>query len=113
MRGAFVICGPPGCGKTTWVGQRARPGDLVWDLDEIAAVMFNRSRPLLRHHGTGRARLPWLAGQSLLAMRDGMVAWLATHEVRQGSVFIIVTDERQAKRIADTIGAVVVKLAAG
>lgn len=30
-----VICGPPGAGKTTWVGMRKNPGDLVVDMDAL------------------------------------------------------------------------------
>ncbi|WP_312529475.1 HNH endonuclease [Paracoccus sp. (in: a-proteobacteria)] len=30
-----IVCGPPASGKTTWVRDRARPGDKVIDLDEI------------------------------------------------------------------------------
>jgi len=32
----IVVCGPPGSGKTTHVRERAQPGDLVLDLDELA-----------------------------------------------------------------------------
>lgn len=35
----FVIVGPPAGGKTTWVAQRARPGDVVVDLDAIASAL--------------------------------------------------------------------------
>lgn len=44
----FVICGPPGSGKTTWVRERARPGDLVWDFDDVAAVVANCGAPMPR-----------------------------------------------------------------
>ena len=32
----YVITGPPCGGKTTWVRDRAKPGDIVIDLDRIA-----------------------------------------------------------------------------
>lgn len=35
----YVIQGPPASGKTTWVRERARPGDIVIDLDAIAAAL--------------------------------------------------------------------------
>lgn len=30
-----VICGPPGAGKTTYVAERAKRGDLILDLDKV------------------------------------------------------------------------------
>jgi hypothetical protein len=35
----FVVCGPPASGKTTWVSLRRQPGDVVWDFDDVVAVM--------------------------------------------------------------------------
>jgi 5-methylcytosine-specific restriction endonuclease McrA len=32
-----IVCGPPAAGKSTWVAARARPGDVVIDLDAIVA----------------------------------------------------------------------------
>src|SRR5262245_57412117 len=37
----FVVTGPPGCGKTTWVKDRAKPGDIVFDLDAVAVPVTN------------------------------------------------------------------------
>jgi 5-methylcytosine-specific restriction endonuclease McrA len=34
-----VVCGPPGCGKSTLVGGRASAGDLVLDLDVMASAL--------------------------------------------------------------------------
>lgn len=34
-----VVTGPPAGGKTTWVRQHARPGDVVIDLDAIAQAL--------------------------------------------------------------------------
>ncbi len=34
-----IVTGPPAGGKTTWVRQRARPGDVVIDLDAIAHAL--------------------------------------------------------------------------
>lgn len=35
----YVITGPPCGGKTTWARRRARPGDIVIDLDAIAQAL--------------------------------------------------------------------------
>lgn len=34
-----VVCGPPASGKTTYVRDRAKPGDLVVDLDSIVSCL--------------------------------------------------------------------------
>jgi 5-methylcytosine-specific restriction protein A len=38
-----IVCGPVAAGKTTWVRAHAAPGDLVLDLDQIAAEMAGSS----------------------------------------------------------------------
>lgn len=43
----YVITGPPCVGKSTWVRQRAKPGDVVVDLDRIALAMTAEDTP---HH---------------------------------------------------------------
>lgn len=35
----YVVTGPPAGGKTTWVRQHAKPGDVVIDLDAIAQAL--------------------------------------------------------------------------
>lgn len=50
----YVITGPPAGGKTTWVQQHARPGDVVIDLDAIAHALtvgtdtHQHAKPVLR-----------------------------------------------------------------
>lgn len=43
----WVITGAPCVGKSTWVRQRAEPGDMVIDLDRIALAITAESTP---HH---------------------------------------------------------------
>lgn len=38
----LAVCGPPGSGKTTYVREHAQPGELVLDLDEIAAELTGK-----------------------------------------------------------------------
>lgn len=47
----ILVAGPPAAGKTTWVRERAAPGDLVLDWDEILAALsglpaYERPEPL-------------------------------------------------------------------
>lgn len=35
----YVVTGPPASGKTTWVRKRAKHGDIIIDLDAIAAAL--------------------------------------------------------------------------
>ncbi len=37
-----AVCGPPGSGKSTYVRERAQPGDLVLDVDEIAVELTRK-----------------------------------------------------------------------
>ena len=43
----YVITGPPCSGKSTWVKEKAKPGDIVIDLDRIALAITAESTP---HH---------------------------------------------------------------
>jgi predicted kinase len=43
----YVVTGPPCAGKSTWVRERAKPGDVVVDLDRIALAITAEDTP---HH---------------------------------------------------------------
>lgn len=34
-----LVCGPPGSGKSTYVADHSKPGDLVWDHDLVLAAV--------------------------------------------------------------------------
>ena len=40
-----VVTGPPCSGKTTYVAQRAKPGDVIIDLDQIAHALTTADTP--------------------------------------------------------------------
>ena len=39
LAGVCIVCGPPGSGKTTFVPQHMRPGDIVLDMDTIVSAL--------------------------------------------------------------------------
>lgn len=85
----FIVCGPPGSGKTTYVEAHRKPGDFVFDLDRLADVMFQMPsypRPTRVHEF-----MKWLRLQSL--------EWLARRPI-EGDAYVILSNEAHARRIA-------------
>lgn len=48
----YVICGPPAAGKSSWIAARAKPTDIVIDLDRIALALAGPDAPSWHHHET-------------------------------------------------------------
>ncbi|MFC7892694.1 AAA family ATPase [Streptomyces sp. NPDC057381] len=48
----YVICGPPASGKSSWIAARARPTDIVIDLDRIALALAGPDAPQWQHDET-------------------------------------------------------------
>lgn len=73
----FVIMGPPAAGKSTWVNERAVPGDIVIDYDRIALAL---TAPTAQRHGHRRplAAVAWRAREAAIteALRH-----VTTHDV--------------------------------
>jgi hypothetical protein len=46
----YVITGPPAAGKSTWVQARAKPVDIVIDLDRITVALTGSGAPNWNHH---------------------------------------------------------------
>ena len=87
----IVVCGPPGAGKSRYVSERARYGDVVLDFDELFATvsrlpLYNKPRHLI---------------PVVLAMRDA--ALQATWELYTGAtgiVWVIALAPRAEQRTA-------------
>jgi hypothetical protein len=82
-RPVTVVSGPPNSGKTTWVNARRRPGDIVWDLDAVAATIAQSPR---------YPRPPRVI-RTLYAMREALVSSLRSSDQ---PAYLIVSDEEEA-----------------
>ncbi|MFE0101176.1 hypothetical protein [Streptomyces sp. NPDC059009] len=76
----YVVIGPPAAGKSTWVNERARSGDIVIDYDRIANAL---TAPGAAPHGHKRP----LATVAFRA-REGAITEALRH-VKTHSVYII------------------------
>lgn len=94
----YVVCGPPGSGKTTWVKQRAKQGDLVFDADYLMSQLF--SSPLQQANDFGAVLVERL--------RATVVDWLLCYPDRKA--FIIQTDPAKAAETAAVLGAELVAM---
>lgn len=48
----FVVTGPPAAGKSSWIQARAKPTDIVIDLDRIALALAGPGAPQWKHDAT-------------------------------------------------------------
>lgn len=103
-----VICGPPGSGKSSYVNRHAVPGDLRWDLDDVAAVLGYGCTPSAVETVKG-SRLPRELAALLVYLRDALTTFLAEYRDLDLNVYVIISDELIAGVVAEEIGAEVVQ----
>lgn len=96
----FIVTGAPGTGKTTWVKERRKQGDVVVDLDYILAALRLDDDI---HHEDSRDVLS--AG---LAVKEFLINGIATGNITYSRAFIVTT--RGADRIKDMTGGTVIQL---
>lgn len=73
----FVVIGPPASGKSTWVNDRATPGDIVIDYDRLASALTALSAEA---HGHKRP-LATVAFRAREAAISEALRHVATHDV--------------------------------
>jgi len=89
------VCGPPGSGKTTYCQTHSSGRDLVWDLDAIATCL----NPFYAKNYNRPIKLNTLLG----LWRDQLVQIVSEVEITNNA-FIIITDPKMAKLLADQVG---------
>lgn len=94
----YVVCGGQGAGKSTWVKQRAKPGDLVFDADDLLLTMFQ----LPMHSSMSNA------AAIIERLRQAVVDFLLSYPDR--SAYIIQGNESKARETAGWLGATLVRL---
>ena len=97
MTSRTVICGLPGAGKSFYVNENKMHGDLVWDLDDVAACLLGTAvheRPA-----------PWMPMVFLLSkLFDSLINHLHHNDISR-NVWIINSDRDSARAAATFIGA--------
>jgi len=95
-----VVAGPPGGGKTTWVGDQCQWGDLVVDVDALYHALsgglpwYDKPQPLL----------PFI-----LAARDAVIRRLAfASNIRHAWIITGDSDQGGVERLAADLGAALV-----
>jgi len=78
-----IVCGPPGCGKSTWCQRQCGPFDIVWDLDSIAETLA----PFYRKNENRSKSMNRMLGK----WRDELMNYLCTRKLTQVA-WIIVSD---------------------
>ncbi|NUP37016.1 MAG: hypothetical protein HOY76_08355 [Streptomyces sp.] len=86
----YVVTGPPGAGKSTWIQARAKPQDIVIDLDRMALAMAG---PGADHHAHGETLLKVVHRARFAALNE------AYQHLDQVDVYVIHT-QPSAKALA-------------
>lgn len=108
IRGRYVICGPQGAGKSTFVEKHARLGDYRWDLDHVAACLTTGT-PVLPADLKGQLPQPTL--ELVMQLRETFLTWVGTvGQLGDARVFVIVHDIEVARVIAHELHARLIQI---
>jgi hypothetical protein len=109
----IVVAGPRNSGKNAWALAQAKPGDLVWSLQQVAHTIQFGSRHLLkgpknyaknREAAAAARRCAW-------AMQRAFLEWVASADFDgRMSVYVVVPNVDTARFVARLIGAQLVVL---
>lgn len=99
----FVIVGAPGSGKTTYVKEHRRTGDLVLDLDTLAAALQGSSEP---HPDYSPVM------NEVLVAREAVYSSIEERAGNWARAFVITSspDMKSVNKLVGRLGAEVVKM---
>lgn len=99
----FVIVGAPGSGKTTYVKEHRRTGDLVLDLDTLAAALQGSSEP---HPDYSPVM------NEVLVTREAVYSSIEERAGNWARAFVITSspDMKSVNKLVGRLGAEVVKM---
>ena len=100
----WVVTGCAGCGKSTYVEQRAKAGDLIWDYDVVIAS-------LVAGLNNKRHNPPTLI-PLMEQMRHTFINYLRT-DATKATAWVIAANPTTAAKIARQTGGFLVNLAGG
>ena len=75
----LIVAGPPGAGKSTWVKERLKPGEMVFDWDDIKSALVGSGKT----HTDAAEMLPLLTD-----VRDAVFEAIASHK-NPGKCYVI------------------------
>lgn len=98
----IIVTGAPGSGKTTYAKQNRRAGDIVIDLDYIAAALMLSTNP----HDARQDVL-----DTAFFLRKQLIDAIADNRIAYSRAFIIATND--AKKLQERLGGIIVDVDQG
>lgn len=107
----ILVCGPPAAGKSTWVKERAKPGDQIIDYDEIAQSLGSpdrhdhpeeirkaarRAREAMEAEAAKRAGRTWV----IRSLPDAADRQRVAEQLSASQVVVLATPEEECLRRA-------------